>query len=105
DADPNGQTGDFSATIDWGDGSSSAGTIVANGSGGWNVTGDHIYTVADSYAVVTTINDVGGESKTAASVAVIAHGTISAPSPAIAATEGIALAGSTVWAHFTDTNL
>jgi hypothetical protein len=32
-----------SATIDWGDGTSSTGTIVSNGSGGFSITGSHTY--------------------------------------------------------------
>src|SRR5438045_784056 len=35
---------DYSATINWGDGTSSAGTIVNNGNGTWSVRGSHTYT-------------------------------------------------------------
>ena len=36
-------TGDFTAIINWGDGTTSAGTIVANPNGGFEVTGTHTY--------------------------------------------------------------
>src|SRR6185437_7092792 len=35
--------GTFAAAIDWGDGSTSAGTVVSNGDGGFNVLGSHTY--------------------------------------------------------------
>lgn len=51
----------FSATIDWGDGSSGTGQIVAR-KGGWSVTGSHTYSVTQhvAYTVTITIDDVGG---------------------------------------------
>ena len=42
DADPAGTSSDYSATINWGDGSVSAGTIAPSGSG-FQVTGTHTY--------------------------------------------------------------
>jgi outer membrane protein assembly factor BamB len=57
---------DFSATIDWGDSSSSSGTVSSGtGSGPYTVTGTHAYTSTGTYTITTTINDVGG-SKTVA---------------------------------------
>jgi len=44
DADPNGVAADYTATINWGDGSAlSSGAITANGGGGFNVAGTHMY--------------------------------------------------------------
>ena len=48
----------YSATIEWGDGTSSAGTIV-NGPVNYNVLGSHTYSLAGSYAVRTTITGPG----------------------------------------------
>jgi ELWxxDGT repeat protein len=42
DADPTGQAGDYTATINWGDGSTSSGTVQANGSS-FVVNGTHTY--------------------------------------------------------------
>jgi uncharacterized repeat protein (TIGR01451 family) len=65
DSDPNGTAADYSATIDWGDGTSSAGTISANSQGGFDVSGNHTETLAKTYAISVTITDVGGSSATA----------------------------------------
>jgi hypothetical protein len=59
DADPAGTVGDYSATVDWGDGSSSGGTISASGSG-FDVSGTHTYAALGPYTVHTHICDVGG---------------------------------------------
>lgn len=36
---------EFTATIDWGDGETSVGQVVADGSGGWSVIGTHTYAI------------------------------------------------------------
>ena len=62
DADPKGTAGDYTATIDWGDGTpTSAGTVIASGSG-FSVAGAHTYRTAGSYGTTVTITDVGGSS-------------------------------------------
>jgi len=43
DGDAAGRVSDYQATIQWGDGSSSAGSIVANSAGGFNVLDSHTY--------------------------------------------------------------
>jgi N-acetylneuraminic acid mutarotase len=60
DADPNGTAADYSATIHWGDSQTSPGTIAANGSGGFNVSGSHTYAEQGSFAVAVTVTDQGG---------------------------------------------
>ena len=51
----------FTATIDWGDGTpASAGTVTADGSGGFNVTGTHTYAVSALYTVTVQIADTAG---------------------------------------------
>jgi hypothetical protein len=65
DRDPNGTVTDYKATINWGDGTSSAGTTSANSQGGFDVSGNHTYTVAKPYNVTVTITDSGGSSVTA----------------------------------------
>jgi GH35 family endo-1,4-beta-xylanase len=50
----------YTATIFWGDGSSSAGTITANGSGGFTVTGSHTYADPASYTLSVQISHVLG---------------------------------------------
>jgi hypothetical protein len=53
DVIPGAVLGDFTATIDWGDGTTSAGTITANADGSFTVSGTHTYTLD---------NDLGGSS-------------------------------------------
>ncbi len=50
DLDPTPNLGEFSAIIVWGDGTRSPGTIVANGSGGFDVVGSHHYDRAGQFA-------------------------------------------------------
>ncbi len=52
DADPTASPAEYSATIAWGDGTSSPGTIA-----GWSVSGTHTYLEEGTYAVTVTIND------------------------------------------------
>lgn len=52
---------DFSATIYWGDGTSSAGVVTANDSGGYTVTGTHTYQVSNHPGVIYFGDDGGGQ--------------------------------------------
>jgi N-acetylneuraminic acid mutarotase len=58
DADPNGTAGQFSASIDWGDGTSSPGAVAPGPP--FMVSGTHVYTEEGSFTVTTVISDVGG---------------------------------------------
>jgi hypothetical protein len=64
DADPAGTISDFTASINWGDGATSPGTITQpNGVGtAFVITGSHTYAVAGTDTVTVTITDVGGTS-------------------------------------------
>jgi Fibronectin type III domain len=69
DANPDGKASDYTATIKWGDGSSTAGTISAAAGGGFEVKGSHSYTGGGVYKTSVTISDVGGSKATATSSA------------------------------------
>ena len=60
DANPQGARGDYAATIDWGDGTRSAGTITGDPGGPFTVTGGHTYAEEGTYAVSVLITDLGG---------------------------------------------
>jgi hypothetical protein len=100
DANPNAPSNDFMATITWGDGSTSAGTITANASGGFSVTGSHTYAEEGSYAAGVQINDLGGASTGASTAAAVADAALTASAVKLTATEGSAFTG--VVATFTD---
>jgi IPT/TIG domain-containing protein len=96
DADPGGTASDYHATIHWGDGASSTGTI----GGHFTVTGTHTYTSTGTKTISVTITDAGGASATATSTAHIGNlPVISSVSP----TSGTHLGGKTV--TITGTNL
>ena len=60
DADLQSKTSSFVASINWGDGTAPvAGTLTADGSGQFQVSGSHTYEAAGTYPVVVTVNDLG----------------------------------------------
>jgi len=97
DADPGGTASDYTATIHWGDGTASPGTIGGN----FTVTGKHTYTATGTRAISTTITDTGGATVTATGHASIGKlPTVSSVSPASGTHTGgksVTLTG----AHFT----
>ena len=69
--DPNAVAGDFSATIFWGDGTDSDGTIGGDATDGFTVTGEHSYGEENSYVLATQISDTEDDTAVAASYAKI----------------------------------
>jgi hypothetical protein len=66
DADASCAAGDYTATINWGDGSGSTGTVSpSSGACAFDVSGNHTYVVPGSYTVVATVTDAGGSSTSA----------------------------------------
>ncbi|MGC8642304.1 MAG: TIGR03118 family protein, partial [Isosphaeraceae bacterium] len=63
DADVNARSSNFTAVINWGDGTTSPGSIASqgslNGSPLFTVTGTHTYDEAGNYPVVVSITDLG----------------------------------------------
>jgi hypothetical protein len=60
DTDPSGALSDYSATIYWGDGTSTAGSIASNANGGFDVSGSHVYSASGTYNCGINVQDVGG---------------------------------------------
>ena len=60
DSDPNGNANDFTATINWGDGHLSNGTIKANAQGGFDVLGTNTYFSPGEYTINVDVQDFGG---------------------------------------------
>jgi hypothetical protein len=80
DANPTPNSKDFTATIAWGDGTTSTGTVVASGSG-FKVLGSHTYAAAGNFTVTTNITDNGPAGSTVPSSTAQATST-AAVSPA-----------------------
>ncbi len=85
--------GNYAATIDWGDGSSSTGTVVAQTSQPFLVTGQHVYAEErppyNPYPISVTIADDGGQSTVAHGTAVVTEATLLANVVPFSATAGI----------------
>jgi hypothetical protein len=60
DQDPAGNAKDFTATINWGDGHLTNGTIAPSGRGGFNVTGTNTYSSLGTFPINVDIADFGG---------------------------------------------
>ena len=67
DGDP---IGNYTATIDWGDGSTSAGAITANADGSFNVTGTHTFAEYGFYPIDITVLDSDGSTASASTTVV-----------------------------------
>ncbi len=108
DANPYAQAADFTALIQWGDGTTSDGVIVPETiadrpvPGKFLVRGAHTYTDEGSYPVMVTILDAGGVSVLATSAAAIADAPLTATGTTVRAMEGMAFAGMV--ASFADAN-
>jgi N-acetylneuraminic acid mutarotase len=78
DDSPNVSASSFSATINWGDGTTTTGNVVANGSGGFNVTGNHLYAEEGLYATTVTVSVASGGSVSAIGTALVADAPLTA---------------------------
>lgn len=78
DSNPGATPGDFTAVIDWGDGSSaSAGTVTAS-AGGFAVSASHPYAEEGTYPATVRVNDVGGQSAVATAQIAVADASLTA---------------------------
>ncbi len=75
DANPAGTVSDFSASINWGDGTTTPGTVTQPGGVGtpFVVTGTHTYATAGNHVFTVTVTDVGGSTANGKALAGIFH--------------------------------
>ena len=59
-----GTLSDFSATINWGDGTITAGLVSGNNGGPYTVSGSHTYATTGYFTITTSIKDVGSATAT-----------------------------------------
>ena len=87
DLDPNGTASDYTATITWGDGVTTLGTVVPGTPGLFNVVGTHTFEEG-TYTVSVVIADSGGSTTTAVSTFdVLDAPLLVAPIPALTETQ------------------
>ncbi len=106
DANPMAPVSDFTATIDWGDGTPIAqGTIVQPGGVGttFDVEGGHTYARFGTYTVTTVVTDVGGSVVTLTNTATVTDAAPTGVYQNFTAQEGLNT-GTIVLATVTDPN-
>ena len=105
DSDTASSANDFFTSIDWGDGTTTGGS-VSGSAGSFTVTGSHTYTApgTDNMHVTLTDDGAGTASATANSTANVTGGVLASQEVLTSATEHVALPGSTTVATFTDSN-
>jgi len=111
DANQGSTVADYTAVVNWGDGSapetllpSDLTAIGGNGGVSWNVSAPHTYAEEGTYAYTVTITDDGGAATTITGSAIVADAGLTAGPCTLTANTGVALPGTTVVATFTDAN-
>jgi len=100
DTNGDGTPGDFTATIDWGDTTSSSGTVTVDPSGGFDVTGSHTYSSVGSEVVKVKITDIDGATATVQDAASVTEPSPSVTGNNLSGVEGAQFSGAV--ASFTD---
>ena len=103
DTDTANGASDFAATVDWGDGTTTTGT-VSGSNGAFTVSGSHTYTAGGQDTVQVTLADDAPGTATATATTTATVRSLSGQMVLNAATEGTALPNTTAAATFTDTD-
>ncbi len=82
DGNPVSVVADYSAVVDWGDGSQSSGTVSGPNGGPYTVSGSHTYAATNTYVVSVTLRGPAGASATA-------YTTLLSPKEAISVTSAV----------------
>ena len=75
DGDPTATASDYTASLSWGDGVTSAGTVSSASGGGFDVSGTHTYGTAGSDTVTLSVTKVNGRTATGTAAATVTSGT------------------------------
>ena len=104
DSDTNLTAGSFVATINWGDATTSAGTVIGS-SGVFSVSGQHTYADEGSFTFTVTVTEIGGAGATASAsgTATVTESDVLSGTPAVFTPQQAIPFTGTV-ATFTDTD-
>jgi hypothetical protein len=100
DPDATEATSDYAATITWGDGTTSSGTIQATGNGNFNIVGNHTYAMEGSAKIAVTLTHETAPSLKFHLTATTSEAPLSGTSVTATPTEGASFTGTV--ASFTD---
>ena len=101
DADGNTNPAEYAATIHWGDGSVSQGTVTTDPNGGFDVNGSHTFARDGAFRVTAQVGDADGGSASISTTNVVGEAAVTASGVPISATRVGAVSKATV-ATFTD---
>jgi hypothetical protein len=71
DANVGASTGDFSAQVNWGDGTTTGGSIVSLGGGSFAIQGEHTYSGPGTFGLSISVQDRGGSTLSASGNALV----------------------------------
>jgi hypothetical protein len=91
----------YTASVDWGDGSTSSGSVTDDGSGGFLVAGGHTYAEEGPYTIIVRIKDPATNQAFLFSSADVADAPLFAQAVDVSASEGVST-GPVTLATFTD---
>jgi hypothetical protein len=103
DTGSTGNPGDYTVSVNWGDGHISNGSVASNGSGGFNITGSNTYGTAGQFPIAILITNIRGAKATLTSAVAVSDAALTATGTTLTGTPGAALSTVTV-AQFTDPN-
>jgi hypothetical protein len=101
DPDTSATAGEYSASIEWGDGGSSSGTVSGSG-GSFSVSGGHTYADEGTHPIAVKITDVDNSSNTATTSSTASIGDAALSATGVSTTSPMAFSGTV--ASLTDAN-
>src|SRR5262249_20165819 len=101
DSDEGVTASNFAALINWGDGQITKGTIAADPSGGFDVTGTHTFATSGAFQVTAQVGDTDGDTSATTTTTIVGQAQITATAVAIKGKRQKNLKNVTV-ATFTD---